>query len=55
MATAVCLSLAVLFAVAAGVLMLLSFRREDGFLGLAGMTAMLVGAVPAAVYGALTS
>lgn len=55
MATAFCLALSILGAFASVVLLAVSFRRDDGMLGLAGMSAMLLGAVPAAVYGALTS
>jgi hypothetical protein len=55
MATAFCLALSILGALASVVLLVVSFRRDDGMLGLAGMSAMLLGAVPAAVYGALTS
>jgi len=46
--TALCVGNAVgLFALCA--------RRDDGFLGLAALAAMIIGAVPATVYGALNS
>jgi UDP-N-acetylmuramyl pentapeptide phosphotransferase/UDP-N-acetylglucosamine-1-phosphate transferase len=52
MTTALLVLIAVLTA-AAVVLMIASFRRRDGVRGLAGMTLMMVAAVPAAWYASL--
>lgn len=41
--------------VAAGALTVVSFRRHEGLHGLAGMTLMMVAAIPAAVYASLSS
>lgn len=50
-----CLTLIAALGIAAVVLSALSFRRRDDLLGLAGMTAMIVAALPATVYGTLVS
>jgi len=44
-----------LFVTAAAVLTAASLRRRDGVLGLAGMTTMVVAAIPATVYATITS
>jgi hypothetical protein len=53
--TAACLVLTALCFLTAIALFALSARHRDGFLGLAALTAMIVGAMPATVYGGLTS
>jgi hypothetical protein len=55
MQTAICLALTGVLVVVGLVLTLLSLRRDDSFLGLAGMTAMVVGAIPATAYAMIDS
>jgi hypothetical protein len=52
---AVCLTLTGLCVLTGLALFAVCARRDDGFLGLAALAAMIIGAVPATVYGGLTS
>jgi len=44
----------ILLGVVSAALFALSFRRKDPFAALAGMTAMIVAAIPAAVYASVS-
>jgi hypothetical protein len=51
--TTFCLVVAGLFVLASVTLLGLSFRRNDNWFGLLGMTAMIVSAIPAAGYATM--
>lgn len=51
--TTFCLVVVGLCVLASAVFLGLSFRRNDSWFGLLGMTAMIVGAIPAAAYATM--
>lgn len=51
--TTFCVVVAGLFVLASVALLGLSFRRNDSWFGLLGMTSMIVSAIPAAAYATL--
>lgn len=53
--TTALLIVVVLLGVAGTALTIVSFRRHDGLHGLAGMTLMMIAAIPASVYASLSS